>query len=61
MYTIHIESVDLKIPVEADQTVLEALIGAGIFLRTDCGGKGGCGKCRVHMAYGSVAEGLCAG
>ena len=53
MYTIHLKSDGQKIPVEKDQTVLEALIGAGIFLRTDCGGKGGCGKCRVKLAAGT--------
>jgi len=51
--TIHLVSDDLEIRAEAGQTVLEALIGAGIFLRTDCGGKGGCGKCRVTMAAGA--------
>jgi uncharacterized 2Fe-2S/4Fe-4S cluster protein (DUF4445 family) len=53
MYTIHIESDDRRIPIEENQTVLEALIGAGIFLRTDCGGKGFCGKCRVGIASDS--------
>ncbi len=56
MYTIHIKSDDRKIPAEADQTVLEALINAGIFLRTDCGGKGFCGKCRVNVASASVGS-----
>lgn len=30
-------------------TLLEALIEAGIFLRTDCGGKGRCGKCILRV------------
>jgi uncharacterized 2Fe-2S/4Fe-4S cluster protein (DUF4445 family) len=30
-----------------DQTILEAAQGLGIELRTDCGGKGQCGKCRI--------------
>jgi uncharacterized 2Fe-2S/4Fe-4S cluster protein (DUF4445 family) len=51
-HTIHLASENLEIPAETGQTALEALIGAGIFLRTDCGGKGGCGKCRVKMAAG---------
>jgi len=53
MYTIHLKSDVQRISVEKDRTVLEALIGAGIFLRTDCGGKGGCGKCRVRLAAGA--------
>jgi uncharacterized 2Fe-2S/4Fe-4S cluster protein (DUF4445 family) len=52
-HTIHILSENLEIRTDADQTVLEALIGAGIFLRTDCGGKGSCGKCRVKIVAGT--------
>jgi len=59
MYTIHIEPQDLRIEAENGQSLLEALIGAGIFLRTDCGGKGGCGKCRVNVVAGA-AENLVA-
>ena len=49
MYKIHLKAEGREISAQADQTVLEALIGAGIFLRTDCGGKGSCGKCRVKI------------
>jgi len=56
-HTIHLVSDDLEIRAEAGQAVLEALIGAGIFLRTDCGGKGSCGKCRVTIAAGA-SEGV---
>ena len=52
-HTIHLAPENLEIHAEKGQTVLEALIGAGIFLRTDCGGKGGCGKCRVKMVAGA--------
>ncbi len=48
-HTIHLASENLEIQADPGQTVLEALIGAGIFLRTDCGGKGGCGKCRIKI------------
>ena len=34
---------------EQGQTVLEALIDNGHFLRSDCGAKGRCGKCRVRI------------
>ncbi|CAB1079512.1 hypothetical protein JY97_13355 [Alkalispirochaeta odontotermitis] len=54
MYTIHIEPEDRKITAENGQTLLEVLIGAGIFLRTDCGGKGSCGKCRVKIVAGAT-------
>jgi len=53
-HTIHLISEKLEISAETGQTVLEALIGAGIFLRTDCGGKGSCGKCRVKLVAGTA-------
>jgi uncharacterized 2Fe-2S/4Fe-4S cluster protein (DUF4445 family) len=38
-----------RFQAEAGQTVLEALINNGIIIRSDCGGKGRCGKCRVKI------------
>lgn len=38
-----------RISTAGDQTVLEAMIGAGVMLRSDCGGKGRCGKCRIKI------------
>jgi uncharacterized 2Fe-2S/4Fe-4S cluster protein (DUF4445 family) len=43
--------------VPAGTTVMEALVGAGVLVRSDCGGKGRCGKCRV-LALPSHAPGL---
>lgn len=54
-HKINLISENLEFPAAEGQTVLEALIGAGIFLRTDCGGKGGCGKCRVKIPAGGTA------
>jgi ferredoxin len=34
---------------ETEQTVFEALIDNGVIIRSDCGGKGRCGKCRVKI------------
>ncbi|VFQ42858.1 ASKHA domain-containing protein [Desulfoluna butyratoxydans] len=34
--------------------IAPALASAGIFLRTDCGGKGVCGKCRVTLSESST-------
>jgi uncharacterized 2Fe-2S/4Fe-4S cluster protein (DUF4445 family) len=56
--TITIGSGDQKIVVEANQKIMEALIAAEIFLRSDCGGKGHCGKCLVkipHATPGAVS------
>jgi uncharacterized 2Fe-2S/4Fe-4S cluster protein (DUF4445 family) len=34
---------------ERGQTALEALINNGLLLRSDCGGKGRCGKCQIKI------------
>ncbi len=49
-HTIQLLSEDRQIYAEHGQTLLEALIAAGIFLRADCGGKRRCGKCMVNIA-----------
>ena len=56
-YTLKLESENLAIQATAGQTVLEALIAAGIFLRTDCGGKGSCGKCRIKILSALTGSG----
>ena len=38
-----------RIQIQKRQSMLEALINAGILLRADCGGKGKCGKCRIQI------------
>lgn len=47
--TISLPSQDRSIKAVAGQRILEALINAGILLRADCGGKGQCGKCSIHI------------
>ncbi|MEE8397488.1 MAG: ASKHA domain-containing protein [Desulfobacterales bacterium] len=49
-YTIRLLPGNQKVPADAEQTLLEALIGAGILLRSDCGGKGLCGKCLIRIS-----------
>ena len=39
-----------RIQAQNGQTLLEALIDAGILLRADCGGKGRCAKCRIRIS-----------
>ena len=39
-----------RIETQKRQSILEALINAGILLRADCGGKGKCGKCRIQIS-----------
>ena len=37
-----------------NQTILQALTAAGIFLEANCGGRGTCGKCKIHVLQGKV-------
>jgi ferredoxin len=39
-----------RIQIQKSQSMLEALINAGVLLRADCGGKGKCGKCRIQIS-----------
>ncbi len=55
-HRIQIQNEDRQISVEHGQTLLEALIAAGVFLRADCGGKRRCGKCMVKIAESSRAS-----
>jgi len=48
-YRIDIEAAGLQIEAEDGRSLLEALVNAELFLRTDCGGKGHCGKCLVRV------------
>jgi uncharacterized 2Fe-2S/4Fe-4S cluster protein (DUF4445 family) len=41
-----------QIVTNTGENVLEALLAHNIFLRSDCGGKGKCGKCRVEIIAG---------
>lgn len=55
-YSLTIVPGDTIVSVEKGQTVLEALIGGGHFLRADCGGKGRCGKCLVRLTGASTTN-----
>lgn len=47
-YQIHVFPHNKRISVKSNQRLIEVLMDQGIFLRSDCGGKGKCGKCRVQ-------------
>jgi len=40
------------VSVEKGVTLLEAMVSAGVLVRSDCGGRGRCGKCLVGVAGG---------
>jgi uncharacterized 2Fe-2S/4Fe-4S cluster protein (DUF4445 family) len=41
---------DRRIDAEKGASLMEALVAAGVMLRSDCGGRGRCGKCLVRVA-----------
>ena len=41
---------DRTIRAEKGASLLEAMVAAGLLLRSDCGGRGRCGKCLVRVA-----------
>ncbi len=45
---------DAAIEAEIGQTLLEAALEAGVFIRAGCGGTGGCGQCKVRITEGSI-------
>ncbi len=49
-HTVEIEPFGVKNVVAPGRTILEAVAELGIVIRSDCGGQGRCGKCRV-MAH----------
>ncbi|MBW2063063.1 MAG: DUF4445 domain-containing protein [Deltaproteobacteria bacterium] len=55
-YTIHITPQGESLEAAAGQSLLEALAENGIFLRSDCGGKGACGKCVVKILDSDFLE-----
>ncbi len=55
---IYLQPAGRKITAEEDDSLLETFIANNILLRSDCGGKGICGKCRVEVVHesGNVSE-----
>ncbi|MEW6424505.1 MAG: ASKHA domain-containing protein [Bacillota bacterium] len=45
-----------SIPAKTGRTVLDALTAAGIVLEANCGGRGKCGKCKIKVLSGQVAD-----
>lgn len=53
-FTIVFQPYGRRITVSEDTNLLEAARSAGITLRSVCGGKGGCGKCKIIIQKGEV-------
>ncbi|WDP88419.1 MAG: DUF4445 domain-containing protein [Desulfobacter sp.] len=50
-YTIELAPHGRKIKADKGEFLINALKGKNIILRSDCGGKGKCGKCRVDIIH----------
>jgi len=53
-YTVNFEPVGIRLLCEEPLTISEATRRAGIRLRSECGGKGVCGKCQVQVDGGEL-------
>ena len=47
--SVTFEPAGRRIDAQANQTIIDLAQQIGLDLRSDCGGKGTCGKCRVHI------------
>lgn len=57
--TIRFEPEGRKVLVKPGTTVFEASKRAGVGIRSECGGKHSCGKCRVIIEDQSIMTGVC--
>ncbi len=51
---IHQNNQISKIECSEQETILEAMVRQGISYRSDCGGRGSCGKCKLQVLSGTL-------
>ena len=56
MAEIKVKQTEKKIECREGENLLEALLGAGIYVDNPCNGKGICGKCKVRDDRGGGAS-----
>jgi uncharacterized 2Fe-2S/4Fe-4S cluster protein (DUF4445 family) len=49
---------NISIDVPAGSSIIQAALDAGVHINASCGGEGVCGKCRILVEEGAVAEGI---
>ncbi len=54
-FSIEFQPVGIRLVYSEPITILDAARQAGISLRSDCGGKGSCGKCAVQIIIGNAS------
>jgi len=53
-YKVNFLPDNLSVLVEQDKTILSAAISAGVYINSNCGGDGICGRCKVILKQGQV-------
>jgi len=56
MPRVTFEPAGVAVDVEPGTSILDAARAAGVRIRNDCGGRGACGRCVVHIRSGEVAR-----
>lgn len=54
-YQINFEPIGRRVPCQEGAVVFEVARDAGVGLGSFCGGKGTCGKCKIHILSGQVS------
>ncbi len=57
-HTINFQPHNISIDVPEGETILRGALEAGVHINASCGGEGVCGKCRVIIENGTVADGI---
>ncbi len=55
-YRLTVEGREQQFKCPATQTLLQSLIDGGIYPEANCGGRGTCGKCKIQVLEGQVAN-----
>jgi uncharacterized 2Fe-2S/4Fe-4S cluster protein (DUF4445 family) len=56
IFKLSAEGMSRTFPCSRTQTLLQALIGGGVYLEANCGGRGACGKCKIQLLHGKVVD-----
>jgi len=57
-HTISFQPHNISIDVPEGETILRGALEAGVHINASCGGEGVCGKCRIIIENGKVADGI---
>ncbi len=55
-FTVDVEPIGKRIYLDKPTNALQAIVDSGIALKSVCGGKGTCGKCRIIILDNSSLE-----